>query len=133
MVIMDSQPTGADRKCGEIIPISKYPTYGNSSIKVEIKQTEIHKTIKMENINISSEPESQNLNRNLVNDKIEKDLNSKILEITMMIKDHYPELSQYLEEMPVTVPSENDPEITLNQLRSYYESLKSLVDRKSVV
>ncbi len=62
----------------------------------------------------------------------EKDLNSKILKITMKIQEHYPELSQYLEEMPVTVPSDNDPEITLNQLQSYYESLNSLLNKYKV-
>ena len=63
------------------------------------------------------------------NEQIENDLNSKILTITMKIKDHYPELSKYLEEMPVTIPSENDPEITLNNLKSYYESLNSLLNK----
>jgi len=61
-----------------------------------------------------------------------KDLNAKILKITMMIMDHHPELSQFLEEMPVTVPSENDPEITLNHLKSYYESLISLLRKYKV-
>lgn len=70
--------------------------------------------------------------KNVINDQIEKDLNSKILKITMMIKDHHPELSEYLEEMPVTVPSENDPEISLNHLKSYYESLISLLKRYKV-
>jgi hypothetical protein len=62
-------------------------------------------------------------------EQIAKDLNSKILKITMMIKDDYPGLFPYLEEMPVTVPSENDPEITLNQLKSYIESLNSLLEK----
>jgi hypothetical protein len=66
------------------------------------------------------------------NDEMEHDLNTKILKITMEIKDHYPELTQYLEEMPVTVPSEKDPEITLNQLKSYYESLKTLLNKYKV-
>ncbi len=61
--------------------------------------------------------------------QMENDLNSKILKITMRIKNHYPALSKYLEEMPVTVPSENDPEITLNQLKTYYESLNSLLNK----
>lgn len=61
--------------------------------------------------------------------QIEKDLNARILQITMKIKDHYPELSQFLEEMPVTVPTENDPEISLHQLQSYYESLNSLLKK----
>jgi hypothetical protein len=65
-------------------------------------------------------------------EQIEDDLNTRILEITMKIKDHYPELSPYLEEMPVTVPSEIYPEISLNLLKSYYESLKSLVDKYKV-
>jgi AAA15 family ATPase/GTPase len=69
---------------------------------------------------------------NNTNEQIENDLNAKILKITMKIKDHYPELSQYLEEMPVTVPSKNDPEITLNHLRIYYESLISLLKKYKV-
>ena len=71
-------------------------------------------------------------NTNNINEQIENDLNAKILKITMKIKDHYPELFQYLEEMPVTVLSENDPEITLNHLRSYYESLNSVLNKYKV-
>jgi hypothetical protein len=74
--------------------------------------------------------EKKNIKQNF--EQTEKDLNSRILKITMMITDHYPELSQFLEEMPVTVPSENDPEITLNQLQSYYESLNSLLKKYKV-
>lgn len=71
--------------------------------------------------------------KNSVEDKsikqAESDLNAKILELTMTINDDYPELSKYLDEMPVTVPSESDPEISINQLKSYYESLNSLVNK----
>ena len=77
-------------------------------------------------------PEGQNLDKHPDYEQIENDLNSKILNITMRINDHYPELSKYLEEMPVTVPSEKDPEITLNQLKSYYESLNSLLQKYKV-
>ena len=70
--------------------------------------------------------------KNNINEQLEKDLNSKILKITMWIKDNNPELSKYLEEMPVTIPSENDPEITLNLLKSYYESLNSLLKKYKV-
>ncbi|OFY93352.1 MAG: hypothetical protein A3K10_07065 [Bacteroidetes bacterium RIFCSPLOWO2_12_FULL_31_6] len=59
----------------------------------------------------------------------EKDLNEKILKITLKIKDQYPELSKYLEEMPVTIPDKKDPEITLKKLRTYYESLYSLLNK----
>ncbi len=69
---------------------------------------------------------------NTINEQLEKDLNAKILKITMWISDNNPELSKYLEEMPVTVPSENDPEITLNHLKSYYESLISLLKKYKV-
>lgn len=62
-------------------------------------------------------------------EKLLLDLNSKILKITMTIKDDYPELSKYLDEMPVTIPSEKDPEVTLNLLKGYYESLQSLLNK----
>lgn len=68
-------------------------------------------------------------NINEANQIIEKELNAKILKITMTIKDHYPELSKYLDEMPVTVPSEKDAEITLNHLQTYYESLNSILNK----
>jgi hypothetical protein len=77
----------------------------------------------------NTEPDALNFYNYASNEQMETELNSKILEITMRIKDHYPELTKYLEEMPVTVPTENNPEITLNHLRSYYESLYSLLDK----
>lgn len=76
--------------------------------------------------------DGQNLDKHESIEQIEKDLNSKILKITMKIKDHYPELFPFLEEMPETVPSENDPEITLNHLKAYYESLNSLLNKYKV-
>ncbi|OFY52153.1 MAG: hypothetical protein A2W85_12080 [Bacteroidetes bacterium GWF2_41_31] len=76
--------------------------------------------------------DGQNLYKHKSVELLEQDLNEKILKITMRINDHYPELSKYLEEMPVTVPSEKDPEITLNQLKSYYESLNSLLQKYKV-
>ena len=59
----------------------------------------------------------------------EKDLNSKILKITMTIKEKYPELSKYIEEMEETIPNEETPEITLRNLKAYFESLNSMVNR----
>ncbi len=59
----------------------------------------------------------------------EKELNSKILKITLRINDQYPELSKYLEEMPVTVPVDKRPEITLKNLSAYYESLNVLLNK----
>lgn len=57
----------------------------------------------------------------------EKDLNSKILEITMTIQEKYPELYEHIGEMPVTVPDIENPEIDNKNLRAYYDSLKSLL------
>jgi len=63
------------------------------------------------------------------NEDAEADLNSKILKITMTIMDQYPELSKYIEEMPVTIPNEKNPDITLNNLKAYYESLSLMLNK----
>ena len=57
----------------------------------------------------------------------ENDWNAKILKTTMMIMDKHPELSKYLEEMNVTIPDDKNPEITLQNLKEYYDSLRSLL------
>jgi hypothetical protein len=57
-----------------------------------------------------------------------KDLNSKIMSITLAISDQYPELSAFLEEMPATIPNEDNPEMTLSHLLAYYESLNSILN-----
>lgn len=62
-------------------------------------------------------------------DKEMKEVNSKIMKLTMTIMNHYPELNKYLEEMPVTIPNENDPEMTLHHIKAYYESLNLLVNK----
>ncbi|MBA3901347.1 MAG: hypothetical protein H0X62_14260 [Bacteroidetes bacterium] len=50
-------------------------------------------------------------------------LNGKILAITILINEKYPELSKYIEEMPITIPDEVSPEINAQNLKVYYESL----------
>jgi hypothetical protein len=59
--------------------------------------------------------------------QLEDELNTKILAITMTIRDQYPELYKHIEEMPQTIPNKEHPEITLNNLRSYYESLNTML------
>ena len=61
----------------------------------------------------------------------EADLNSGILKITMTIQNKYPELSKYLEEMKVTIPDEKHPEINLKNLKAYYDSLCTLLNKYS--
>ncbi|MBK6834312.1 MAG: hypothetical protein IPG89_08590 [Bacteroidetes bacterium] len=63
------------------------------------------------------------------NDTEEQRINANILSITMLIKDKYPELSKYIEEMPVTIPIDNDPEITLKNLNTYLDSLSTLLNK----
>ena len=55
-----------------------------------------------------------------------QDINDKILKITMAIQENYPELSKYLNEMPVTIPNENNPKINEQNLEKYYESLLTI-------
>jgi hypothetical protein len=64
--------------------------------------------------------------------KTEKELNNDILKITMAIRNNFPELSKYLNEMPVTIPVSNNPEINRQNLQDYFNSLDALF-RKYVI
>lgn len=63
--------------------------------------------------------------------KTEKELNQAILEITVKIRNEYPELLKYLSEMPVTIPDVDQPEVTIKILSDYLESLENLVEKYS--
>jgi hypothetical protein len=54
-------------------------------------------------------------------------LTKEILTITLMIGKKYPELSKYIEEMPITIPDEKNPEITRKNLKAYYSSLEAII------
>jgi hypothetical protein len=56
-----------------------------------------------------------------------KQLNSDIIQITMEIKEQFPELSKYILEMPVTVPNLENPEMNRKALQDYYDSLKIIL------
>ena len=56
----------------------------------------------------------------------EKEINAKILKVTMVIHDNYPELSKYLNEMPITIPIDSRPEVNIKNLQKYYETLVEL-------
>ena len=56
----------------------------------------------------------------------EKEINDKIMKITMVIQENYPELSKYLNEMPVTIPIDSNPEVNVQALSKYYETLLTL-------
>ena len=59
--------------------------------------------------------------------KTELELNEMILDITNNIRDKHPELLKYMDEMPITVPYEENPEIVNLTLTNYHESLKVLL------
>ena len=63
------------------------------------------------------------------NVETEKELNSNIMKITMRINDQYPELSKYIEEMQEIFSDESTPEITLKNLKIYYDSLNSMLNK----
>lgn len=59
--------------------------------------------------------------------KDEKTLNQKIIDITMLIQNNHPELSNYLTEMNTTLPMDTNPEINVKLLSNYLNSLESLL------
>lgn len=61
--------------------------------------------------------------------RIEQLLNKRILKTIQIINTCYPELTKFIDEMNITIPNEEHPEITHQILRSYHKSLKSLVQR----
>ena len=56
-------------------------------------------------------------------------LNTDILNITMTIRDKYPELLKYLDEIPVPISDEKNPEINSWILQDYYNSLEMLLKK----
>lgn len=54
-------------------------------------------------------------------------LNNKIVELTTRIREDYPELSNLINEIPITVPTEKNPDVTLKNLQSYYDSLNEIL------
>ena len=61
--------------------------------------------------------------------KNEDDLNKKITDITMLIQTKHPELSKYISEMSATIPSDKSPEINVETLSSYYNSLETMLSK----
>ena len=59
--------------------------------------------------------------------KTETELTDNILKITMTIRNEFPELMKFLNEMPETIPNEESPEINKKILQEYYNSLLNLL------
>lgn len=56
-------------------------------------------------------------------------LNVKILEITQTIKAKFPELSKFLDEIPIATPDNDDPVVSFEGLREYYLSLEAILKK----
>ena len=52
---------------------------------------------------------------------------AEISELTKTIETNYPEIYNFLDENPMTIPSENHPNIDENVLQEYLESLKQFL------
>lgn len=52
---------------------------------------------------------------------------AEISKLTKTIETNYPELYQFLDENPMTIPSEKNPSIDKKILLEYLESLKQLL------
>jgi hypothetical protein len=48
------------------------------------------------------------------------------------LKEDHPELIIFLDEMPVTIPDDSDPHITISILKEYYQSLLNLENLKQL-
>ena len=59
--------------------------------------------------------------------KTEAELNQNIVKMTMTIRNEFPELMKFLNEMPETLPNLENPEINIKILQDYYDSLEDLL------
>ena len=61
------------------------------------------------------------------------DINERIMAITTKIQSKHPELLELLNEMPVTIPDEDNPRISGILLEEYYESLENILKNFSPI
>ncbi len=59
--------------------------------------------------------------------KSKKELNAAILKIITTIKNEFPELMKFLNEMPNTIPDIKNPVINKKNLQDYCNSLENLL------
>jgi len=56
-----------------------------------------------------------------------KELTEKILKITILIQERYPQLSKYLSEVQETLPTLEHPEVDADALGKYYQTLEEML------
>ncbi len=59
----------------------------------------------------------------------ENELNKKILALTTLIKERYPELYIHFGEFNETLTTNEHPEINIKALEDHYQSLKSMTKK----
>lgn len=52
---------------------------------------------------------------------------TEISHLTKTIETNYPEIYQFLDENPITIPSKSNPSIDIKILQDYLDSLKQLL------
>lgn len=61
--------------------------------------------------------------------RTEKEITEAIAKLTIEIREKYPEISKYINEMPVTNPDMEHPRVNVELLNDYYETLRSMLDK----
>ncbi|MEL1245142.1 hypothetical protein AAEO56_12770 [Flavobacterium sp. DGU11] len=56
-----------------------------------------------------------------------RELTEKILKITILIQEKYPELSKYFSEVQETLPAFEHPEVGTEELAKYYQTLEEML------
>lgn len=79
-----------------------------------------------ENLNSTKSKKNKKDDRNKT---ANKELMDKILSVTLIITEKFPELSKFLSETPRLEVDYENPEISSNHLRDYYESLNSILNK----
>lgn len=59
--------------------------------------------------------------------KTKKELNENISKLTSVIRNEFPELMKFLNEMPETIPDVEHPVINIEILQDYFNSLENLL------
>jgi hypothetical protein len=61
--------------------------------------------------------------------KTVKKLLTEISDLIVEIETYYPDLYQYLDENPITIPNIEHPKIDAQELNDYLESLRDLLEK----
>lgn len=63
--------------------------------------------------------------------KTANEISKDIINTTIGIEQDFPELLKYINEMPVSIPNVSQPEITVENLKDYSDSLNEMVTKYS--